>query len=395
MGKRANGEGTVFERKDRPGSFRGEFTYRNPDTGEVDTKKFNGKSRKEVLAAGKVWLDARESGLVSSANTITLGEWIDRWLADYAKPRVRIKTYEKYEGGLRLYIKPRLGAVRLAALREPDITRVFNTLVESGSAKVDKRGNHIGLAPITVKNVRRALCMCLDQAVKSGLLRRNVAKDTKAPKVEKQQVKALTAEQAKALVKAAKEWNETVHIAILLALSTGMRRGELFGLHWQEVDLKNGTVTVNQSVTTAGGKIIWTKPKTESSNRKIPLPPDVVAELKKFKLWQTEQRLKMGDKWENTGIVVANMFGRVTHPTSFHSGYFKPLLKKAGIPNDVKFHDLRHTHATLLLQQGVNVKVVAERLGHSKATMTMDVYSHVMPDMQEAAVQALAGMFGE
>ena len=103
----------------------------------------------------------------------------------------------------------------------------------------------------------------------------------------------------------------------------------------------------------------------------------------------------MGDKWENSGLVLANLYGRLNNPNNFTIEHFKPLLKKASIPDDVKFHDLRHTHATLLLQRGVNIKVVAERLGHAKATMTMDVYSHVMPDMQDAAIKALAGMFGE
>ena len=312
---------------------------------------------------------------------------------DYAKPRVREKSYEKYEGCLRLHIKPRLGTVRLAALREPDITRTFNDLLDSGADRVDKAGNHPGLTPVTVKNTRRYLIMCLDQAVRSGLMTRNTAKETKSPKVDKQKIRALTQEQANALLKVAKERGEIVHMIILLALSTGMRRGEVFALSWDNVDLKEGTVTVNQSVTTAGGRIIWTRPKTEGSNRKIKLAPDAVAKLKKYKVWQTEHRFSMGDKWEQTGLVVANMYGGVTHPTSFASGHFKPLLKKAGISSDVSFHDLRHTHATLLLQKGVNIKVVAERLGHSNASMTMDVYSHVMPDMQEAAVKALTGMF--
>lgn len=391
--KRANGEGTVYERKDRPGSFRGEFNYRNPDTDKVDRKIFTGKTRKDVLAAGKKWIASRESGLVSAAEKITLGEWIDRWLKDYAKPRVREKSYEKYEGCLRLHVKSRLGDVRLAALREPDITRMFNELLESGACRVDDVGVHPGLSAITVKNTRRYLCMCLDQAVRSGLMRRNEVKDTKAPKVEKQKVKALTAEQANALLKFAREKGPIVHMGILLALSTGMRRGEIFALRWEDVDLIAGTVTVSQSVTTAGGKVIWGKPKTASSLRKIPLPPDVTAELRKYKKWQTEHRLIMGDKWEYTGLVVANMYGRLNNPNNFTIEHFKPLLKKANIPADVKFHDLRHTHATLLLQQGVNIKVVAERLGHSKATMTMDVYSHVMPDMQDAAVKALTGMF--
>lgn len=395
MGKRANGEGTVFERSDRPGEFRAEFTFKNPDTGKVDTKKFNGKTRKEVLNCGKAWIEARQSGLVSSADKITLSEWIDRWLKDYAEPRVREKSYEKYEGCLRLHVKPLMGAVKLAALREPDITRLFNDLLKSGAYRVDDAGNHPGLSPVTVKNTRRYLCMCLDQAVKSGLLRRNVVKDTKPPKVEKQKIRALTKDQSRELLKHAREKGEIVYMALLLALSTGMRRGELFALHWEDVDLEAGVVTVNQSVTTAGGKVIWTKPKTESSLRKIPLPPDVTAELKLFKAWQNEHRLAMGDKWEETGLVVANIFGRLNNPNNFSREHFKPLLKKAGLPADVKFHDLRHTHATLLLQQGVNIKVVAERLGHANATMTMNVYFHVMPDMQEAAVVALTGMFNE
>lgn len=384
--KRGHGEGTVFERPDRPGTWRAEFTYTDPATGEQKRKKFEAASRKEALAIGKKWVAQVQNGLLPDADKLTLGAWIDRWLSDYAKPRVRIKSYEKYEGCLRLYVKPTLGHIVITKLRSPDIQRVFNQLLTQGGK------DNKGISPTTVRNTRRYLCMCLDQAAKAGLLLKNVAKDTNPPKPSRKEIRPLDQDQARNLIAAAKKVGEWQHIIILLAVSTGMRLGEIFGLKWLDIDTGRGIVRVNRALVSTHHKTVFSEPKTAKSRRQIPVPEDVTKELRKYKQWQDWERHKLGDKWEDNDLVITNGFGKPKDPNHFSYVVYKDLLMRADLDKKTKFHDLRHTHATLLLKQGVNPKVVQERLGHSTVTMTLDTYSHLLPDMQDTAVKALEGL---
>lgn len=391
--ERSNGECTVFERKDRPGVWRGQAVWYNPATGKNVVKSFDVskgtelQKKREALKRAQKWLEQVEGGLMPDADKVTIGEWIDRWLQDYVKPNVRVKSYDKYEGCLCDYVKPKFGNMLLSKIKEPDLQRFFIWLLSEGGKKKQ------GLSTSTVKATRRYLSMCFDQAIKSGLLIKNVVKDTKPIKLVTKEIKPLNKEQAAALTHITKETGEMQHMAILLALSTGMRLGELFGLKWECVDINSGMIHVKQALVTSKAGQLFQEPKTASSRRKIPLPSDVTKELKKYKKWQDWQRHLMGDKWEDNDMVLANSFGRVIDTSNFTTRYYKKMLVAAGLDRSIKFHDLRHTHATLLLLQGVNVKVVSERLGHTSIKMTLDTYSHVLPDMQEAAVKALEGMF--
>jgi len=386
MAKRGHGEGTVFERKDRPGVWRAQFSYIDPATGKAVRKSFDRPSRKEALAAGKEWFKHVDGGLLPNADKLTLGEWIDRWLEDYAKPELRIKSFDKYKSCLNCYIKPVLGNIKLAKIQSPDIQRVFNKMTVDGGKKGE------GVSTSTVKATRRYLSMCLDQAIKIGLATKNVCTDTKPPKLTKKEIMPLTEEQSQKLAAAAKSFGEVAHMAVLLTLNTGMRLGEVFGLKWDCVDFKAGFVIVKRSLATGKGQLLQ-EPKTPSSRRKIPLTTDVIKEFRKYKKWQEWHMHSMGDKWENNDFVFANIVGRVISTSNFTKRCFKPALKKAGIDQRVKFHDLRHTHATLLMAKGINVKIVQERLGHSNISMTLDTYSHLTPDMQMEAVRALEGVF--
>lgn len=391
--ERSNGECTVFERKDRPGVWRGQAVWINTATGQRIVKSFDVskgtelQKKREALKKAQKWLDQVQNGLMPDADKVTVGAWIDRWLEDYVKPNVRIKSFDKYEGCLCDYVKPKFGSMLLSKVKEPDLQRFFIWLLSEGGRKGQ------GLSTSTVKATRRYLSMCFDQAIRSGLLVKNVVKDTRPIKLVKKDIMPLDREQAAALTNIAKSTGEMQHIAILLALSTGMRLGELFGLKWDCVDMNKGVIQVVRALVTSKSGQLFQEPKTAASRRKIPLPADVTRELRKYKKWQDWQRHLMGDKWEENDLVLANNYGRVVDTSNFTSRYFKAMLVQAGVDRSVKFHDLRHTHATLLLLQGVNVKVVAERLGHTSIKMTLDTYSHVLPDMQEAAVKALEGMF--
>lgn len=389
---RGHGEGTLEWDRKRECYFV-KVSYKDPVTGETKRKKLKGATTKAAsLKIGQRWLEDLEGGLLPDADKTTLWEWLERWLQDYAKPALRVKSYDKYEGCLRCYVKPHLGNIQMGKLKSPDVQRLLNRLQSEGGSEGK------GISTSTVKATRRYLSMALEQAVKAGLLTKNVVKDTVAPKLVKREIHPLTKEQAIALSAVAKDKGQIPYIVILLALSTGMRLGEIFGLQWDCVDLERGIVFIRRSLIT-GRKLVvgqWLQePKTQKSKRQIPLPPEVAEELRKYKVWQEEQIEQLGDKYEDNTFVIANMFGRPVDTSNFTTRYFKAMLAEAGIDRSIKFHDLRHTHATLLLLEGINPKIVQERLGHSTVTMTLDTYSHLLPDMQDTAVKALEGLFRE
>ena len=195
MAKRGHDEGTAYFREDR-GYWEAQFTYTAAD-GTKKRKKFNGKTKKAAIAEGRKWIEQREKGLLPEADKITLGEWVDIWLKDYIKPNVRVKSYDKYEGCLLQYVKPKLGEIQLGKLREPQITALMNELLVTGG----KKGQ--GLSSSTVKATRRYISMCLDQAIKSDMLIKNPVKQTKPIKLVKGEIMTLTESQAAELIAAA------------------------------------------------------------------------------------------------------------------------------------------------------------------------------------------------
>ncbi len=269
--------------------------------------------------------------------------------------------------------------------------------------------------------------MCLEQAIKSDVLLKNPVKQTKAIKLVKSEIQTLTETQADSLtgaawtaaqeadknyaLRAAKASEKMVqtgkytqvsmsnivyhstYMAILLALGTGMRLGEIFGLSWDAVDVKKGIIYVKRALVTSRAGVNFEEPKTKASRRQIPLSADVATHLRKYKALQEWRKNILGDQWSALNLVITGEFGGVFNTSNFTTRYFKPLLKNNGIPASFKFHDLRHTHATLLLLNGIAVKVVSERLGHSTVAMTQDTYAHVLPEMQAEVVKVLDGIF--
>lgn len=423
---RAKGDGTIYWDEQRKCWFV-RVTYQDPKTGKIKRKKLKGaeentpKGKSASLKIGQKWLEQIDKGMLPDAEKITLGEWIDTWLKEYIKPNVRVKSYDKYEGCLVQYVKPKLGKLLLRQVRETQLTSLFNELLVSGG----KKGT--GLSSSTVKATRRYLSMCIEQAIKSDMLLKNPVKQTKPIKLVKAEIKTLTEAQADSLtaaayaaalaadqecaIRAAKAKEQAVktgkyvhvpmsnivyhsaYMAILLALGTGMRLGEIFGLPWDSVNVTKGIIYVKRSLVTSRAGVNFEEPKTKASRRQIPLSPDVAAELRKYKKLQDWRKNLLGDQWSPLNLVITGEFGGVFNTSNFTSRYFKPLLKEIGAHEHFKFHDLRHTHATLLLLKGIPVKVVSERLGHSTVAMTQDTYAHVLPEMQAEVVKVLDGMF--
>lgn len=406
--KRAFGEGTIYENKKRK-RWEGQFTYVDPNNGKTKRKLITGKTQKEVASKGKSFLQDIENGLLPDAATITLNEWIDCWLIDYIKPNVRVKTFEKYESCLNNYIRPSLGHIGMRKIKAPDIQRVFNDMLASGGK------TKTGLSTSTVRATRRYLSMAFNKALQVGILSRNNVKITDSPRLVKEEIRPLTEEEAGILLHTAKEgeyfyWGvkqrrqaspsnqyhkAMAYMVVSLALSTGMRLGEVFGLKWKDIDFEKNTVNVQRALVSSNSKgMIFEDPKTKGSKRRILMTENVKNALKRYQNEQEEFSNFLGDKFDNKeSLLFTNIWGKPVDTSNFTSRYFKKMLMKAELDRAFSFHDLRHTHATLLLRQGINIKVISERLGHSTVAMTLDTYSHLMPDMQETAVKALEGMF--
>ena len=346
---------------------------------------------------GRKWLLEMENGLLSDAGKVTLGYWMTSWLTDYIKPKAKPKTLEKYQSQVDLYINPSIGQKLLGKVTAPDLQRLYNRLMtEGGKAHtvINNEGKEVivrkGLSAYTVRNVHVCLHAAFGQAIKVGLLTRNVTEATEPPRLTRYEVKPMDLDQAQTLLVEAAKVNPRTYIITLLALETGMRKGEVFGLKWQDIDMKKGLLSVRRSLATTAKKTYLQEPKTAKSRRTISLTSGLVKALKSYKAKQAEQKLAMGELYEDQDFVVANELGGIVHPNTFHATY-RRMLKRTGL-EEFNFHTLRHTHASMLLHKGINAKVVQERLGHASMTMTLDVYSHLMPGMQETVVIAMDGV---
>ena len=399
MGKRGNGEGCATYNSERC-YWEARFSFEDSITGEIKRRKFTGEKgakQSEVLMKGRKWLLEMENGLLSDAGKVTLGHWMTSWLADYIKPKAKPKTLEKYQSQVDLYINPSIGQKLLGKVTAPDLQRLYNRLMtEGGKAHkvINNEGKEVtvrkGLSAYTVRNVHVCLHAAFGQAIKVGLLTRNVTEATEPPRLTRYEVKPMDLDQAQMLLVEAAKVNPRTYIITLLALETGMRKGEVFGLKWQDIDMKKGLLSVRRSLATTAKKTYLQEPKTAKSRRTISLTSGLVKALKSYKAKQAEQKLAMGELYEDQDFVVANELGGIVHPNTFHATY-RRMLKRTGL-EEFNFHTLRHTHASMLLHKGINAKVVQERLGHASMTMTLDVYSHLMPGMQETVVIAMDGV---
>lgn len=401
---RAAGEGTIYENVKR-NRWEGQFPYTDPATGKTKRKLIIGKSQTEVSKKGKEFQDNIKSGLVLGADKKTLWEWLDHWLNECIKPNVRIKSFEKYESCLKSYIKPKLGDKPIKKLAPEDFRKVFNEMLSRGG----RAGT--GVSTSTVRATRRYLAMAFKQAIEDGIVARNIIHATKPPQLVKEEIRPLTESQAGLLLQTAKEGEyfylgakqrrkpspeseyhkAMAYTAVMLALNTGMRLGEVFGLKWTDIDLLQKVVNVRRAlVSSATRGMIFEEPKTRGSKRRISVTDGVKKALERYQKEQQWYINLLGDKYYlKENLVFANLFGKPFDTSNFTTRYFKKMLVQAGLDREFCFHDLRHTHATLLLKQGVNIKVISERLGHSTIQMTLDTYSHLMPDMQQTAVNAL------
>lgn len=323
-----------------------------------------------------------DTGEFVEPSKLTVAQYLEKWLTDYAKHNVTAKTLEGYSDFIRLHLVPAIGLLPLPKLQPLHIQAYYSKALESG-----RRDGKGGLSGRTVLHHHRVLKEALRQAVKWQLLARNPADAVEPPRAAKREMQVLGEADTGRLIDVAR--GTRLYIPILLAVTTGMRRGEILALRWEDLDLPAGTLAVRQAMERTRAGIAFKQPKTAKSSRVIALPDLLVSELIRHKGQQAEQRLLLGPGYQDYRLVVAQPDGTPMSPHAL-SMEFTALLRRSGLPK-VRFHDTRHGHASQLGRLGVPVKVISERLGHSTVAITLDLYSHVLPGMQEDAARKIDG----
>ena len=314
---------------------------------------------------------------------MTLGQWLQEWCQSYVAIHTSLRTAESYQSEIRRHLTPALGAIPITKLQPQQIETYYAQALSRG--RIDGRG---GLAARTIQYHHRILSEALSHAVKMGLLSRNVAEAVDPPRVERKNMATLAPEDVPKFLEAAQR--TLYYVLFYTALYTGMRLGELLGLRWCDVDLDMASLSVAQSLYKRCGVCKMVEPKSSRSRRRMALSSSLALLLGRYRTEQQAQRILLGKPLADSGLVFCHPDGKPLDP-GVVSHTFAKVLKKAGLPH-IRFHDLRHTHATLLLKAGIHSKIVSERLGHANIGITLDTYSHVLPGLQERAAECFDEM---
>ncbi len=344
----------------------------DPVTGKRRRKRLTASTKREVQVLVAQTIQAAQTGF-TDAGKLTVRDFLSRWL-DATAPTLKPSTVRRYRDLIRLHVTPVLGNERLAKLAPADVQRLYADRLAAG------------LSPTSVRHVHGVLHRALGQAVRWGMVVRNVADAVDPPRRSTPEAKTWDAGQVRAFLAATV--GDDLEPLWRLALLAGLRRGELLGLLWRDVDLDRSSLAVRRTLSRgAASRLEPGEPKTAAGRRQVALPASAVDALRRHRLRQVERRLAAGPAWEDHEFVFATEAGRAIHPNTLASR-FRKLTAAAGVP-PIRFHDLRHTCATLLLTEGVHPKVVQERLGHADIGMTMNLYSHVTAGMQRDAADRL------
>jgi integrase len=356
---------------------------KDPESGRRRQKwhTFHGTKREAQRELNNL-LHRIQTGEYVEPTGMLLSEYLEHWLTDYAKTNVSRKSLERYTEIARCHLIPALGQYRLLDLRPLHIQGYYGIALESG--RRDGRG---GLSARTVLHHHRVLRQALHQAVKWQLLARNPADAVEPPQPRHAEMRTLDEAQMASLLEASRP-NRLLYIAVLLAVTAGMRRGEILALRWQDIDLESGILSVRQSLEETKAGLAFKEPKSKKARRTIALPELAIEGLRRHRAEQARGRLMLGPGWQDNDLVCSQHDGRPLHPRSLTHAFVNLLRRRRDLAR-VRFHDLRHSHATLLLRKNVHPKIVSERLGHSTVGITLDVYSHVVPGMQEEAARKI------
>ena len=401
--RRANGEGSVWQRKD--GRY-GYAAYVPTTAGTIKRVQGYSRSREDARKRLTELIAQADQGIPMASESWTVAEYLTYWLRHVVREDRRPKTYQGYEGVVRLYLIPALGKKRLRKLSAQDV-RAFITRVRQECqcckhgwdalraaprccALADPECCQSRLSARMVQSIHAVLRNALECAVREEVVPRNVARLVKVPVPTYKVNRGLTSAQSRALLQAAAP--QRLRALYVLALYLGLRRGELLGLCWENVDLDNEKLEVVQSLQRVGGELRLVAPKTEDSARTVPLPLPCVEALREHRKRQFAERSDAWPDWEDHGLVFPSRRGTPMEPDNLRRSWY--AIRKAAGLGETRFHDLRHTCVTLLLELGVPPHVVRDIVGHSDIEVTMTIYAHVSLDEKRKALRKLGDALG-
>ena len=375
MSKRSNGEGTIYKRKN--GTWCAAYYIVTPQGKK--RKSVYGKTQKEVREKLKKAQRDAEQQSVNNDRSITLSDWVGLWLKDYKKNNLKLTTYQNYELNYDKHIKEsKIGKKNLYKLTVKDFQKFYN----------EKR---MVLSSRTVRYLHTIINGAMKQALKEHLIKENVNESVELPKKEKKEISVMTVDEMKILLETLKDG--PYYALFLLEMQTGLRKGEILGLQWDDIDFDNKKIYIRHNLCRIKGEngdseFILMEPKTDTSKRILPLTDGMIDVLKAYKKQQEANRQYMGECYKDDRIVFADATGDYIKPRKLLQ-VFHDTLKKAGLQR-YRFHDLRHSFASLLLQDGESVKVIQELLGHSMISTTLDIYTHTNEEIKRKGIENVA-----
>jgi len=347
---------------------------KDPASGKYKSQWFTVKgSKRDAEKRLSELLHQIDTGNYMQPGKTTVADYLQRWLTDYAEPNLSPRSYERYVGIVRQYLIPDFGSIQLSQLRPEHLQKHYSTRLKGG------------LSARTIRYHHALIHIALQTAVKWGLVSRNVADSVEPPKFKRSQMQTWNEDEVNCFLETAK--GTQYHALFYTALFTGMRRSELLALRWQDIDFIYSQIYVNRSLHhLKDGSYVFTTPKSERSRRTIALPPSAFLALNEYREVKDSDALLLDKPITDTDLVFSSIEGKPLRPNTVTRAW-SMLAVKASV-KVIRLHDARHTHASLMLKQGIHPKVVQERLGHASIQMTLDTYSHVAPGIQEAAAQS-------
>ena len=350
----------------------------SPATARAIYKNVLGKTQAEVKAKLKQAIEEAKGLDAAKVGRYTVGQWMEVWFEHYAKVKVRPSSHQTYRGYIDNHIKPNIGKIPLEKLTSLELQKFYKKLLTNGRVdRLESRHQAKGLSPKTVRNIHQIISSSMNLAREQKQIAVNPVEGCSRPRLEHREMQILPVEQLQSFLREARD--SDVFELYYLELATGLRRGELLGLKWEDIDLERGDLRVRRQIARINGEVVEAPLKTKNAYRTLPLAEDTVSIL-------LEQKKKVdGSPW----VFPSPTGGPISPDSVLHM--LHRVLKRAGLPR-VRFHDLRHTFATLALQNGVDVKTVSGMLGHFSAGFTLDTYAHVTTASQRQAAKTMGGI---
>ena len=375
--RRSNGEGNIRKRKD--GRWEGRYTAgHDPVTGKQVFKNVLGKSQAEVREKLKKALEQNQKIDFNRTGKYTVEQWMEEWFENVCKIKVRPSSHQTYRGYIDHRIAPNIGKIPLERLSTMDLQKLYRKLMSKGRVeRIEAEHQPKGLSAKTVRNINQVISSAMDFAVAQKIITENPCKNVSLPKSEHKEMQTIPADQLQAFLTEAKATG--IYEMYYIELATGLRRGELLGLKWQDIDWKNGIIKVRRQVARVDGEIVEAPLKAKNSYRSVSISPQAIEVLK-------QQKAKINGQY-----VFPSPNGGPISPDSVNN-MLKRVLERAGIPK-VRFHDLRHTAASTMIANGVDLVTTAAELGHANANTTATIYAHQIAIARATAADVRAGVF--